>query len=212
LSADPDQNVKNGSELVDRLLKDIVAESSSFDLPAFIPLLRERICSKNPFTRQFIISWVSSLDSVADINMIVFLPEILDGLFVILGDPLAEIRKMCESVLGEFLRSIIENPKRVNFNDMVNILTIHANSTDLFKILELSGAPSDKPRMIVGVPVLLIRNLDIPRLCNGTRLKITHLGTNVVKATVMTDIGRRESVLIPRLPIIPKDLSSQFKR
>ncbi|GBM04086.1 hypothetical protein AVEN_247955-1 [Araneus ventricosus] len=28
----------------------------------------------------------------------------------------------------------------------------------------------------------------------------------------MTDIGRRESVLIPRLPITPKDLSSQFKR
>ncbi|GBN18206.1 hypothetical protein AVEN_271355-1 [Araneus ventricosus] len=85
-------------------------------------------------------------------------------------------------------------------------------SVELFKILELSGAPSDKPRMIVGVPVLLIRNLDIPRLRNGTRLKITHLGTNVVKATVMTYIGRRESVLIPRLPITPKDLSSEFKR
>ncbi|GBN70246.1 hypothetical protein AVEN_204483-1 [Araneus ventricosus] len=85
-------------------------------------------------------------------------------------------------------------------------------SVELFKILELSGAPSDKPRMIVGVPVLLIRNLDIPRLRNGTRLKITHLGTNVVKATVITDIGRRESVLIPLLPIIPKDLSSQLKR
>ncbi|GBM37738.1 hypothetical protein AVEN_65032-1 [Araneus ventricosus] len=86
------------------------------------------------------------------------------------------------------------------------------HSVELFKILELSGAPSDKPRMIVGVPVLLIRNLDIPRLRNGTRDKITHLGTNVVKATVMTDIGRRESILIPRLPITPKDLSSQFKR
>ncbi|XP_015918510.1 protein VAC14 homolog [Parasteatoda tepidariorum] len=130
LSADPDQNVKNGSELVDRLMKDIVTESSSFDLVAFMPLLRERICCKNPFTRQFIISWVSTLDSVPDINMLVFLPEILDGLFVILGDPLAEIRKMCESVLGEFLKSIIENPRRVNFNDMVNILTIHANSTE----------------------------------------------------------------------------------
>ncbi|GBN47142.1 hypothetical protein AVEN_271181-1 [Araneus ventricosus] len=82
----------------------------------------------------------------------------------------------------------------------------------LFKILELSGAPSDKPRLKVGVPVLLIRNLDIPRLRNGTRLQFTHLGTNVVKATVMTDIGRRESRLIPRLPITPKDLSSQFKR
>ncbi|GBN21467.1 hypothetical protein AVEN_27846-2-1, partial [Araneus ventricosus] len=82
----------------------------------------------------------------------------------------------------------------------------------LFNILELSGVPSDKPRLNVGVPVLLIRNLDIPRLRNGTRLQITHLGPNVMKATVMTDIGRRESVLIPRLQIIPKDLSSQFKR
>ncbi|KFM68961.1 Protein VAC14-like protein, partial [Stegodyphus mimosarum] len=130
LSADADQNIKNGSELVDRLMKDIVTESSSFDLVGFMPLLRERITSKNPFTRQFIISWVSTLDSVPDINMIVFLPEILDGLFIILGDPLAEIRKMCESVLGEFLRNIIENPRRVNFVAMVNILTMHANSTE----------------------------------------------------------------------------------
>ncbi|GBO32417.1 hypothetical protein AVEN_65743-1 [Araneus ventricosus] len=84
-------------------------------------------------------------------------------------------------------------------------------SHELFNILELSGAPSNKPRVNVGVPVLLIRNLDIPRLRNGTRLQITHLGRNDVKATVMTDIGRRESVLIPHLPIIPKDLSSQFK-
>ncbi|GBO14532.1 hypothetical protein AVEN_81165-1 [Araneus ventricosus] len=82
----------------------------------------------------------------------------------------------------------------------------------LFKILEFSGAPSDKPRMIVGVPVLLIRNLDIPRLHNGTRSQITHQGANVMKATVTTDIGRRESILIPRLPIMPKDLSSQFRR
>ena len=35
----------------------------------------------------------------------------------------------CESVLGEFLQSIIENPKRVDFNAMVNLLTVHSNST-----------------------------------------------------------------------------------
>ena len=29
--ADPDQNVKNGSELLDRLLKDIVTESKKFE-------------------------------------------------------------------------------------------------------------------------------------------------------------------------------------
>ncbi|GBN15703.1 hypothetical protein AVEN_43866-1, partial [Araneus ventricosus] len=73
-------------------------------------------------------------------------------------------------------------------------------------------APSDKPRVNAGVPVLLIRNLDIPRLHNGTRSQITHKGGNVMKATVTTDIGRRESILIPRLPIMPQDLSSQFRR
>ena len=40
-------------------LQDIVSESSSFDLVAFIPLLRERIYTQNQFARQFIVSWVS---------------------------------------------------------------------------------------------------------------------------------------------------------
>ena len=44
--ADPDQNVKNGSELLDRLLKDIVTESSTFDVQTFIPVLRERMYTK----------------------------------------------------------------------------------------------------------------------------------------------------------------------
>ncbi|GBN13313.1 hypothetical protein AVEN_126786-1 [Araneus ventricosus] len=78
--------------------------------------------------------------------------------------------------------------------------------------LRIVRAPSDKPRLIVDVPVLLIRNLDIPRLRNGTRSQITHLGPNVMKDTVTTDIVRRECILIPRLPIMPKDLSSQFRR
>ncbi|GBO38515.1 hypothetical protein AVEN_256812-1 [Araneus ventricosus] len=78
--------------------------------------------------------------------------------------------------------------------------------------LRIVRAPSDKPRLNAGVPVLLIRNLYISRLHNGTRSQITYLDPNVMKATVMTDIGRRESILIPRLPIIPKDLSSQFRR
>ena len=63
LAAHPDQNVKNGAELLDRLIKDIVTESSSFDLVAFVPLLRERIYTKNTFARQFVVSWVSTINS-----------------------------------------------------------------------------------------------------------------------------------------------------
>lgn len=130
LAADPDQNVKNGCELLDRLLKDIVTESSSFNLVAFMPLLRERIYTKNPFARQFLVSWITVLDAVPDINMLIFLPEILDGLFHILGDPTMEIREMCETVLGEFLRNIIRNPQKADFAAMVNILIFHSQSTE----------------------------------------------------------------------------------
>lgn len=39
--------------------QDIVTESSSFDLVSFIPLLRDRIYTANPFAKQFLVSWVS---------------------------------------------------------------------------------------------------------------------------------------------------------
>ncbi|KAK9694327.1 Vacuolar protein 14 C-terminal Fig4p binding [Popillia japonica] len=126
ISTDPEQSVKNASELLDRLLKDIVTESTSFDLEGFMPLLRERIFTKSSFARQFVISWISVLDAVPDIDLIIYLPEILDGLFKILDDQSLEVKKMCETVLGEFLRSIKKDPARVNFGSMINILITHA--------------------------------------------------------------------------------------
>ncbi|CAI9616589.1 unnamed protein product [Staurois parvus] len=130
LAADPDPNVKSGSELLDRLLKDIVTESNKFDLVSFVPLLRERIYSNNQYARQFIISWILVLESVPDINLLEYLPEILDGLFQILGDNSKEIRKMCEVSLGEFLKEIKKLPESVKFAEMANILVIHCQSSD----------------------------------------------------------------------------------
>ncbi|MCJ8734448.1 hypothetical protein PDJAM_G00235580 [Pangasius djambal] len=134
LAADPDPNVKSGSELLDRLLKDIVTESNKFDLVAFVPLLRERIYSNNQYARQFIISWILVLESVPDINLLDYLPEILDGLFQILGDSSKEIRRMCEVVLGEFLKEIKKTPSSVKFADMANILVIHCQVSDDSKL------------------------------------------------------------------------------
>ncbi|XP_059892750.1 protein VAC14 homolog [Gadus macrocephalus] len=134
LAADPDPNVKSGSELLDRLLKDIVTESNKFDLVAFVPLLRERIYSNNQYARQFIISWILVLESVPDIHLLDYLPEILDGLFQILGDNSKEIRRMCEMVLGEFLKEIKKTPSSVKFAEMANILVIHCQVVDETKI------------------------------------------------------------------------------
>lgn len=134
LAADPDPNVKSGSELLDRLLKDIVTESNKFDLVAFVPLLRERIYSNNQYARQFIISWIHVLECVPDIHLIDYLPEILDGLFQILGDNSKEIRRTCEVVLGEFLKEIKKTPSSVKFAEMANILVIHCQVSDESKL------------------------------------------------------------------------------
>ncbi|XP_065072860.1 protein VAC14 homolog [Ochlerotatus camptorhynchus] len=131
LVTDPDQSVKNGSELLDRLLKDIVIESSnSFDLDAFIPLVRERILAKNSFARQFIISWISVLNAVPEINMVVYLPEILLGLFQMLEDNMPEIQRMCESLLTQFLKTIKADPTVADIPQMMNVLIVQAQSSN----------------------------------------------------------------------------------
>uniref|UniRef100_A0A182P6U2 Protein VAC14 homolog n=1 Tax=Anopheles epiroticus TaxID=199890 RepID=A0A182P6U2_9DIPT len=131
LVTDPDQTIKNGSEILDRLLKDIVIESSqTFDLQAFIPLVRERIMVKSSFARQFIISWISVLNAVPEINMVFFLPEILHGLFQILEDPLPEIQRMCESLLAQFLKIIKLDPGAADIPTMTNVLIVQAQSSN----------------------------------------------------------------------------------
>ncbi|KAJ3649921.1 hypothetical protein Zmor_021637 [Zophobas morio] len=140
IATDPDQHVKNASELLDRLLKDIVTESTCFDLEGFMPLLRERIYTKVTFARQFVISWISVLDMVPDIDLLFYLPEILDGLFRILADTNLEVKKMCETTLSEFLRNIKSDPSKVNFPAMINILINHAQekNDDLVQFIAIT--------------------------------------------------------------------------
>ncbi|KAJ3278003.1 hypothetical protein HK104_002750 [Borealophlyctis nickersoniae] len=172
LSADSELSVKNGAELLDRLMKDIVSERSTyypqgplsapivipdsgagasppvaspptrsatsaptlgsppkpdlptyppvpgtvplapgmkpdqFNLPRFIPLLSERIHTLAPFTRMFLVQWISVLDSVPDLELIGHLPDFLDGLFNYLSDPNVDVRVATLNVLGEFLKEI----------------------------------------------------------------------------------------------------------
>ncbi|GFY58241.1 ATP-dependent DNA helicase [Trichonephila inaurata madagascariensis] len=64
----------------------------------------------------------------------------------------------------------------------------------------------------VGAPIMLIRNIDAPRLCNGTRLIVKKLMQHVIQATVLTGCAKDEDVFIPRIHIIPSDNTIQFKR
>ena len=98
LSADTDTQVQSGMQLLDRLMKDIVTEADNYDIDAFMPLLGERIYVTNPFSRQFLVGWVATLDSVPDIEMLQHLPVFFDGLFHMLADQHKEIRSQTFSV------------------------------------------------------------------------------------------------------------------
>ncbi|KAI9452938.1 armadillo-type protein [Russula earlei] len=80
----------------------------AFSLSLFIPLLSDRLYVVSPFTRSFLVSWFSVLDSVPELEFITYLPHILDGLLKYLSDPTEDVRIAAENQLAEFLREIRE--------------------------------------------------------------------------------------------------------
>ncbi|KAG5605406.1 hypothetical protein H5410_026898 [Solanum commersonii] len=131
LSADSDANVQSAAHLLDRLVKDIVTDSDQFSIEEFIPLLRERMNVLNPYVRQFLVGWITVLDSVPEIDMLGFLPDFLDGLFNMLSDNSHEIRQQADSALSEFLQEIKNSPS-VDYGRMAEILVQRAGSQDEF--------------------------------------------------------------------------------
>ncbi|XP_057656828.1 ATP-dependent DNA helicase pif1-like [Diorhabda carinulata] len=84
--------------------------------------------------------------------------------------------------------------------------------TEFLNLLDLSGMPPHNLQLKVGSPIILLRNLNPPRQCNGTRLVIQKLMKNVIEARILNGKFRGENILIARIPIIPTDVPIQFKR
>ncbi|KAI1333474.1 vacuole morphology and inheritance protein [Xylariaceae sp. FL0016] len=139
LGADSELSVKNGAELLDRLIKDIVSESAAtyvsvlesdppppyeakdgespdstqhptpptaFSLSDFIPLLKERIWVLNPFTRTFLVGWITLLDSIPDLELVTYLPEFLGGLLKFLSGNNPDVQVATKTCLEKFLSEI----------------------------------------------------------------------------------------------------------
>ncbi|GBM78916.1 hypothetical protein AVEN_99390-1 [Araneus ventricosus] len=78
--------------------------------------------------------------------------------------------------------------------------------------LDLPGMPPHNLQLKVGSTIILLRNLNPPRLCNGTRLVIKTLMKNVIEAIILNGKFHSQNVLLPRIPMIPTDVPIEFKR
>jgi ATP-dependent DNA helicase PIF1 len=87
--------------------------------------------------------------------------------------------------------------------------------------LSANNFPQHKLFLKVGVPIILLRNLNQSvGLCNGTRLIVTNVGDNVIETIIITGSKIGDKVYIPRInlttrgakwPFLLIDANSQSK-
>ncbi|XP_025192032.1 uncharacterized protein LOC112592236 [Melanaphis sacchari] len=117
-----------------------------------------------------------------------------------------EINFQIQQLLPGDLMSFKSIDTVVDENESVNFPNEFLNS------LDIPGMPPHNLRLKIGSPIILLRNLKPPQLCNGTRLVIKKITGNILKATILSGKFKGKVVLLPRIPMIPSDSTIPFKR
>ncbi|XP_058733993.1 uncharacterized protein LOC131605682, partial [Vicia villosa] len=86
------------------------------------------------------------------------------------------------------------------------------HTPEFLNTISASGLPNHELKLKVGVPVMLLTNIDQSSgLCNGTRLIITKMGKYVLEGRILSGRNIGNKVYIPRLSLTPSDPRIPFK-
>ncbi|XP_016165180.1 uncharacterized protein LOC107607791 [Arachis ipaensis] len=86
---------------------------------------------------------------------------------------------------------------------------------ELLNSINCSGLPPHKLILKVGVPVMLLRNIDQSSgICNSTMLQVRKLGNHVIECEVLTGNNIGHIALIPRMNMVPTNetITVRFQR
>ncbi|XP_057746676.1 uncharacterized protein LOC130965936 [Arachis stenosperma] len=83
---------------------------------------------------------------------------------------------------------------------------------DILNAINCSGLPPHKLTLKVGVPVMLLRNIDQSNgLYNDTRLQVRRLGSHIIECVTLTGDNVGQVVIIPRMNMIPNNQALPFR-
>jgi len=183
-----------------------IGESNEVDISTCIPPDLLLPSNGDPLASVVQSTYPNVLDSMSDINY--FQDRAI----------LAPKNTIVEQI-NEYMLDLIPGEERVYLScDSIISQNKDGDSVDdvhtpeFLNTIVASGIPNHKLRLKVGVPVMLLRNIDQRAgLCNGTRLIITRMGKFVLEGKVISGSNIGEKVFIPRLSLIPSDVRIPFK-
>ena len=149
--------------------------------------------------------------------------ECIDQIYPSFDNPIDLFSKNCilaslnESIRAINSRCIQKFPGIMKEYHAFNTVTEGTNEThfptEFLDSIEVSGLPPHNLQLKIGSPIMLLRNIDPPRLCNGTRLVVHELQANIIVARISVGQFKDELVFIPRIPIdLTEDDNIPLKR
>ncbi|RYR48040.1 hypothetical protein Ahy_A07g034036 [Arachis hypogaea] len=97
-------------------------------------------------------------------------------------------------------------------SDVYSDVDVDWINVEFLNQIRYSGLPNRSLKLKIGVPIILLRNIDpAGGLCNGTRLVVRDLGRNVIGADIVSSSNVGDKVFISRMNMIPSDTVIPFK-
>ena len=120
--------------------------------------------------------------------------------------------------INNYMTNLLPTPKReyLSADSISKCLDTYNDANILYPVeylntLNANNFPTHKLLLKIGVPIMLLRNLNQSLgLCNGTRLIITNLGDNVIEAIIITGTHIGHKTYIPRISLTTKSAHWPF--
>ncbi|OWZ05401.1 Helitron helicase [Phytophthora megakarya] len=124
----------------------------------------------------------------------------------ILAPTNARVRRINEMVAGR-----LTGKQKCIFRQAEGVADKNMFEQEFLNSLNFSGILPHKIVLMVGIPIIMIRNLNSDAgLCNGTRLRVVSPRDRSVEAIVISGSAKRNTVLISRIIFYTEDDDKEF--